>query len=45
MTALATAAMLLIYWRRGLPSLSAEPAPEVLREAAEDEYHLRPDTA
>ena len=41
----AVAAMLVIYLRRGLPSLPAEPAPEILREAAEDEFHLRPDAA
>lgn len=39
--AVAGAAMLLVYWRRGFPSLPAEPAPEVLREVAEDDLGLR----
>lgn len=42
-TATATAAVGLVYWRRGLPSLPAEPAPVVLREAAEEELGLRPE--
>ena len=33
----AGAAVLLVYRRRGLPSLPAEPAPTTLREAAEEE--------
>jgi O-antigen/teichoic acid export membrane protein len=37
----AGAAMMLVYWRRGFPSLPAEPAPEVLREVAEDDLGLR----
>lgn len=39
----AAAAMLLVYRRRGLPSLSADPAPAVLRDAAEEEMGLRPE--
>ena len=35
--AVAGAALLIVYFRRGLPSLSAEPAPETLRDVAEEE--------
>ena len=41
--AVAAAAMLLVHRRRGLPSLSAEPAPAVLRELADEEAGLRPE--
>ena len=40
-TLVAATAMLLVYRRRGLPSLSVEAAPEAMREAAEDERSLR----
>jgi len=39
--ALAGVAILLVYLRRGLPSLPAEPAPETLREMAEEELGIR----
>ena len=39
--AVAGVATLIIFWRRGLPSLSAEPAPSVLLSAADDELGLR----
>lgn len=39
--AVAGAAVLLVYWRRGLPSLPAEPAPAVLRDVAEEDLGLR----
>jgi O-antigen/teichoic acid export membrane protein len=35
-------AVLIVYLRRGLPSLSAEPVPETLREAAEEELGTLP---
>ena len=39
----AATAIMLIYRRRGLPSLPAEPAPQVLREAAEEELRFLPE--
>ncbi|WP_174279701.1 oligosaccharide flippase family protein [Sphingomonas bacterium] len=40
-----TAALFAVFRWRGLPSLSAEPAPELLRETAEEERHLSTERA
>ena len=40
--ALAAAGVLVVFLRRGLPSLPAEPAPQVLRDAAREEFDILP---
>ena len=41
--AASAAAFALIWWRRGLPSLPADPAPAVLADVAEEELGFRPE--